>query len=201
MENAVQILNWAEGAILCVLVALSIWSISVMIDRRRVFKKALLADVLDAEKWIADANWVALKSWCEKEEGLAPLFIRTILQISNPTKESVEYVARSFISKERMRLEKGFNLLGTLGSNAPFIGLLGTVLGIMKAFSALSSEQIGSAQVMSAISEALLATAIGLFVAIPAVVAYNYFTSKLRQIVAKCDSLKNLYLSRIGNGR
>ena len=72
--------------------------------------------------------------------------------------------------------------MATLGSNAPFIGLFGTVLGIIEAFFALSADQMGSERVMSAISEALIATAAGLFVAIPALIAFNSFSNRLRMI-------------------
>ena len=73
--------------------------------------------------------------------------------------------------------------MATLGSNAPFIGLFGTVLGIIQAFAVLASTNAGTHAVMSGISEALVATAIGLFVAIPAVIAYNIFSKKLNPYV------------------
>ena len=75
--------------------------------------------------------------------------------------------------------------------------LFGTVLGIIEAFSALSTEQTGSGAVMASIAKALIATAAGLFVAIPAVVAYNVFAARLKAVIARCDALKNLYLSRL----
>src|SRR5207249_1363306 len=80
------------------------------------------------------------------------------------------------MAKERRALEKGGTFLGTLGNNAPFIGLLGTVLGVIEAFHQLGSNgqnQGAMGNVMSGIAEALIATGVGLFVALPAVVAYN----------------------------
>ncbi|MGC9007387.1 MAG: MotA/TolQ/ExbB proton channel family protein [Sulfurihydrogenibium sp.] len=81
----------------------------------------------------------------------------------------------------RLQLEKRLGILATFGNNAPFIGLFGTVLGVIKAFHHLgTSSEFGVRVVMTGISEALVATAMGLFVAIPAVIGYNYFVRKMR---------------------
>ena len=88
---------------------------------------------------------------------------------------------------EKRRLERRFAFLATLGSNAPFVGLLGTVIGILQAFEALGQAQsapggaFAPAQVMGAIAEALVATAVGLAVAIPAIVAFNAFQSRVKE--------------------
>lgn len=104
-----------------------------------------------------------------------------------------------FILTERPHLEKNLNFLATVGSNAPFIGLLGTVLGIMKAFNDLSSQQgnSGNEAVMQGIAHALVATAIGLFVAIPAVIAYNYFQKNVRNILISVETAKQLCIAYI----
>ena len=82
------------------------------------------------------------------------------------------------------------------GNNAPFIGLFGTVLGIIKAFSDLSRNQTGGAEVvMAGISEALVATAVGLLVAIPAVVAFNTLQGKIRRAMGRVDAMAHLILS------
>ena len=85
-------------------------------------------------------------------------------------------------------------MLGTLGNNAPFIGLFGTVLGIIRAFADLAAHPAavaGASTVMAGISEALVATAVGLFVAIPAVLAYNIFQRLLKRVVGRSQSLGN----------
>lgn len=107
-------------------------------------------------------------------------------------------------SKARLRveLERNLGILGTLGNNAPFVGLFGTVLGIIKAFADLSRNQTGGASaVMSGISEALVATAVGLMVAIPAVVAFNYFQGRVRKVLARVDALAHLVLSALPPAR
>lgn len=98
---------------------------------------------------------------------------------------------------EKLRLEKNLSFLGTVGANAPFIGLLGTVLGIITTFRML--EQAGtmgtadySAAVMGGIYEALVATAVGLLVAIPAVIAFNIFQRKVKLLLGEADALTNM---------
>jgi biopolymer transport protein ExbB len=94
-------------------------------------------------------------------------------------------------------LEQNLVLLGTVGSNAPFVGLFGTVLGVIKAFHELSLQGAasGGATVMRGISEALIATAVGILVAIPALVAYNYFKDHVKDALAESESLNHLALS------
>jgi biopolymer transport protein ExbB len=99
---------------------------------------------------------------------------------------------------EKNRLDRGLIIIGTTGSNAPFIGLFGTVLGIIKAFNDLKLKtEEAAASVMAGISEALVATAIGLLVAIPAVILYNYFKQKNKDKMANIRSISHLILSRM----
>ena len=94
------------------------------------------------------------------------------------------------IVREKQKMEQGLVILGTLGNNAPFIGLFGTVIGIIKAFHDLSMNPDGGPSVvMSGISEALVATAIGILVAIPAVIAFNFFNRVIRKRLANASSL------------
>lgn len=99
-------------------------------------------------------------------------------------------------SRERLGLEKHLGILGTLGNNAPFIGLFGTVLGIIRSFADLAKNQGGGAGVvMAGISEALVATAVGLLVAIPAVIAFNVFQGRVRRTLGRVDAVAHLILS------
>lgn len=110
--------------------------------------------------------------------------------------EGLAEVFNSFHMIERPKLEKNLNFLATVGSNAPFVGLLGTVLGIMKAFSDLAANSgSGNDAVMSGIAHALVATAVGLFVAIPAVIGYNYFQKLVRQSLQSIDVARELCLA------
>ncbi|HTZ11964.1 MAG TPA: MotA/TolQ/ExbB proton channel family protein [Candidatus Margulisiibacteriota bacterium] len=97
------------------------------------------------------------------------------------------------LSEEKVILESRIAILGTLGSNAPFVGLFGTVLGIIHAFHILAlNAKGGPAIVMAGISEALVATALGLFVAIPAVAAYNYFVRYIKKIMVESENFARL---------
>lgn len=105
---------------------------------------------------------------------------------------------------QRMKLERRLAYLGTLGNNAPFIGLFGTVIGVVQAFEQLGKQGMTTAasansgaptQVMSAIAEALVATAVGLVVAIPAVAFYNFYQRISRSILANTDALSHVLLS------
>ena len=103
-------------------------------------------------------------------------------------------------SRVRLDLERNLGILGTLGNNAPFIGLFGTVLGIIKAFADLAKNQNagGATVVMTGISEALVATAVGLLVAIPAVLAFNFFQGRIRRVLGRVDATAQAILAALG---
>ena len=96
----------------------------------------------------------------------------------------------------RKKFEGGLLFLGTLGNNAPFIGLFGTVLGIVTAFRELGSAQMGAmGNVMGGIAEALISTAVGILVALPAVVFYNVFQKKGADVEEQAGALGNVVLA------
>lgn len=107
------------------------------------------------------------------------------------------------VALQRLRLERGLAVLGTVGNNAPFLGLLGTVIGIVEAFEILGrpvaagASALAPAGIMSSIAEALVATAVGLFVAIPAVAAFNYFQRRIQSVVANTEALTNVLLAHL----
>ncbi|MDE2491275.1 MAG: MotA/TolQ/ExbB proton channel family protein, partial [Elusimicrobia bacterium] len=104
------------------------------------------------------------------------------------------------LSDERRILERHMIWLGTLGNNAPFIGLFGTVLGVIKAFHDLAQTGAGPEVVMSGLSEALIATAVGLLVALPCVFAFNAFSKHVRDLVGETEALGRR-LSATARGR
>lgn len=109
--------------------------------------------------------------------------------------KGLEEIFSSYAEIERPELEKRLNFLATVGSNAPFIGLLGTVFGIMDAFRSLATSQGDIQEVLKGISEALVATATGLLVAIPAVIAYNYFQKRVKRIMKSLECTKDVCVS------
>lgn len=122
---------------------------------------------------------------------LANVF-KYVFHNTNLTKEELTESAYNKLDQEIVKLEKGLGVLATLGAISPFIGLFGTVVGIIKSFSALSSIDTSHyAHVMSGIAEALIATAAGLFVAVPSVLFYNYFTKKIKLTLPLFDEAIN----------
>jgi biopolymer transport protein ExbB len=113
-------------------------------------------------------------------------------------RESLREVFDSARIQVKLGLEKNLLVLGTLGSNAPFVGLFGTVLGIIRAFNDLALQgTAGPSVVMRGISEALVATALGLLIAIPAVVSYNHFQGRIKRCLLNSERLCRLALARV----
>lgn len=109
---------------------------------------------------------------------------------------SVSRAMKAVYTREMDRLEAGLPLLASIGSTAPYIGLFGTVWGIMNAFTGLASlDNVSLAVVAPGIAEALVATAIGLFAAIPAVAAYNYYNNRILRLANRVDGFSEEFLN------
>lgn len=132
--------------------------------------KAMAASDAENNKWL----WFSIKS------PLMPVY-KYIFQHSDYEKDDLLQGSYTRLDKEVAKLEKGLHGLASLGAVSPFIGLFGTVIGIIRAFSALSVNEAASyTNVMSGIAEALVSTAAGILVAIPCVVFYNYFIKQIK---------------------
>ena len=119
----------------------------------------------------------------------APLtHIMRSLQARTHDGETREAIARVGLAQQRLRLRRYLPGLATIGSTSPFVGLFGTVLGVMTAFRGMSQAGLSGETMASGISEALSATALGLLVAIPAVLAYNYFLGRVQGFVLEIES-------------
>ena len=191
LSAVVDLAGGAATGILYLLIALSAIQLAILVERaivflrRRARRRRLeqLAAMLAAGK-LPDTAMLADASSLE-EQVLAAGLARAA---DGP--EAVDEVVTSKLAEGRHDLERRLSFLATLGNNAPFIGLLGTVLGIMHAFANLSAQagQV-SAEVMAGISEALVATGVGLMVAIPAVIAFNWFQRILKGRVIAAEAL------------
>lgn len=118
-----------------------------------------------------------------KNAGLAPEALEKIFDVQE--------------SKDRRALESGVAFLGTLGANAPFVGLAGTVMGVLVAFNEFAATGgQGSSEVMVAIARSLIATALGLLVAIPAVIAFNILRSRIKECLDSSREIRGLILAR-----
>ena len=188
--------------VLWLLILLSVVSFAVIIERGLYFWKMKLdmtsfTDQLT--KALESSNWDQVKSICESSPALACQTILRGIEARGRGNSAMEEAMTGFMIGQRQKLDHGLMVLGTLGNNAPFIGLFGTVLGIIIAFRDLAlNPQGGAAVVMRGISEALIATAVGLIVAIPAVVAYNYFQRVVKRHISTAEALSKLVLSHKG---
>jgi biopolymer transport protein ExbB/biopolymer transport protein TolQ len=211
-------MSWLAQGVVLVLFAMSAWSVGVMIDRWLAFSAArkqsrrfapAVAGALH-EGNLAEAIHLAE---LHKKSHLAKVLTAGLLEFqahSNSTKIPGGQVEASKRALERAgaivqaELERGLPSLATIGSTAPFIGLFGTVVGIINAFAGIEQQKTtGLAAVAGGISEALVTTAIGLFVAIPAVWMYNHFSAGLRYFAVEMDNssseLIEYFLNRTGN--
>jgi biopolymer transport protein ExbB len=179
--------------VLWLLCVLSVLSIAVMLERAVYFSSHSLKDSDGLAVKLAKGELDAVKKIIDGKKGMEAAVLREALGSIGSGPDSVEEVIAATVARERPQYERFLSFLGTLGSNAPFIGLFGTVLGIIKAFNDLGQTGAKGAAmqqtVMAGISEALVATAVGLAVAIPAVVAYNVLTRSLKVITSRTNAL------------
>lgn len=183
--------------VLYVLLALSVISIGATLERVLFFRKNKDAGK-DLDEKLAKAlyenDYAAVKRTLDQSRSLEASILRDALRWKKGGPAAVNDALESALGRARADLDRGATLLGTLGNNAPFVGLFGTIIGVIEAFSHLgaSAQGAGMAKVMGGIAEALIATGVGIFVAIPAVVAYNVFQKKAGDIEGHAQSLARL---------
>jgi biopolymer transport protein ExbB/TolQ len=182
------------------LVALSVASVAVILERALFFRRygRSRADLL--APLLASGRLEDARAAVEGREGLEAEVVRAALAAAPDGPASVAELVASTIRRERPAYDRGLGFLGTLGSNAPFLGLFGTVVGIIKAFADLgvgAAKGAGAAAVMGGLSEALVATAVGIFVAIPAVVAFNAYGRRVRAVIARAEALAHALASHL----
>ncbi len=196
-EKIIAVAHYMDNVVLWILIVLSVLSVGMILERffaltkissesqkvRTRIRVALQANSVDDFELIA-------KDMTSLEGRSASYALRHMKESGT---KGLEEVFNTFALTERPELERFLNFLATIGSNAPYIGLFGTVLGIMKAFNDLAqATDAGQQTVMAGIALALVATAAGLFVAIPAVIFYNYFNKKVKGIYQSLESVKEL---------
>jgi biopolymer transport protein ExbB len=213
-------MGFVAKAVVVILFIMSAWSVAIMIDRwlmfsaarkqSRVFVQqvagALREGKLDEAVSIAERN---------KKSHIAKVVATGLSEFQSassqvPDEEVIEAAKRGLersIAIVHAEMKRGLSGLATIGSTAPFVGLFGTVVGIINAFKGISAQKAaGLSAVAGGIAEALVATGLGLFVAIPAVWAYNYFTNKVEAFDVEMDNssmeLVNYFITRrAGSGR
>jgi biopolymer transport protein ExbB/TolQ len=199
-EKIFMLAKYADQAVLLILAVMSVVSIAMIFERfLSLGKMAEKSELVRSKiKSILTQNnlngFEDLAKDVDSLEGRAAS--HALKHIQGNGTDGFEEVFNSFVLNEKPELEKYLSVLATIASNAPFIGLLGTVLGIMKAFNDLAqSTEAGQQTVMAGISIALIATAAGLFVAIPAGMFFNFYTRKVKSMMNNLESVKELGLA------
>jgi biopolymer transport protein ExbB/TolQ len=198
IERLMKVALLGSEWVLYLMLALSVVSFSTMFERWLYFRKR--RDDLDElrrrlVKLLDQDDIEGVHKLLDKSPAVEARVAKEALRWLPGGADAMGDAVESELARVKLELERGSNLLGTLGNNAPFIGLLGTVLGVIIAFEALgkagqNTSQMGS--VMAGIAEALVATGVGLFVAIPAVVAYNVIQKRIGEIEAGSISFAKL---------
>ena len=192
-------------SVIIMLIACSIYSWAIIIEKFRLFKKINSeSDEFEERFWkskSAETFYNSLPS--NLDNPMALLFrdsMQTLLKAKNKSNlnERMSSMLEVNIEKQIVTIEKGFTFLATVGSTAPFIGLFGTVWGIMNSFQSIAiSRNTSLAIVAPGIAEALFATALGLLAAIPAVVAYNKYNNDSKKYSQKLENFSKRFLSII----
>ena len=209
-QGKALMLAMGASPVMYLMIALSVISLGIALERAvYLFRRSADVESLASklELHLADGDLegarVRLKQSASTE---AQVVLAGLAKVDGGAKAAAEAMIAA-TTVERMKLERGVAFLGTLGNNAPFLGLFGTVIGIIMAFEQLGHAGIGGAgggsaptEVMSSIAEALVATAVGLAVAIPSVATYNYFQRRIRTILASTAALTHVLLAWIEVG-
>lgn len=196
-EKIFTVAHLVDQVVLWILLILSVLSIGMILERFFALKKI----ASESQRVRARIKLALQSNSIEDVEDLArdPSSLEgraagyALKHMKDAGSKGLEEIFNTFALTERPELEKFLGFLATVGSNAPYVGLFGTVLGIMKAFNDLATApEAGQQTVMAGISMALVATAAGLFVAIPAVTFYNYYSKQVRGIFQNLESVKEL---------
>lgn len=200
IQNLAPALLILEKGLLALLLVLGASSLAIFLWRWRSYNKSQG----QPQKWIriltqemSSPRLPSLSLTAADDATLAGRVVRTGLANQGLNSDALDKVFEVQESAEKRELEKGLSFLGTVGANAPFLGLTGTVIGILVAFERFAaSGGKGSTEVMVSISQALVATAIGLVVAIPAVVFFNLLKQKSKSVLEGAREVRGLIVAR-----
>ena len=205
------LLSWGVDWVLWLLGLLSILTLVLFVERLLYYRSSRgdvreLAGRLDEH--LAKSRHDKSLELLDSARSVASSVAAAGLRLAGRGTESVREGMRSAIALERNRLQQRLNYLGTIGNNAPYIGLFGTVIGVIHAFEVLGqghaeggsgATQVASETVMFAVAEALVATAAGIFVAIPAVAAFNYLQRRSVEICSEAEVLSAMVLAYVSS--
>jgi biopolymer transport protein ExbB len=189
------------GAIIYPLLLCSIIGLAIVIEKiltlRR--KKVIIPEIVGLIENIKGPEDIGLAiSLCEKHSGPFPSIIRVGLENRKETKDDIKEALVDQGRQEVHQLERGLGVLETIAGIAPLLGLLGTVIGILKVFNIITALGVGQATALAGgISEALITTIVGLSIGIPALVGYNYFSKKAESLILEIEKHSGRLLSTL----
>jgi biopolymer transport protein ExbB/biopolymer transport protein TolQ len=203
IERLLKVALLGSSWVLYLLLGLSVLSFSTMAERWLFFRKR--NDDLDLLRYnlgrkLEQADVDGARALLDKSPSFEARVAREALRWAPGGPSAIQDIVESELARVKKEVERGLNLLGTLGNNAPFIGLFGTVLGVIIAFHQLGATGGNTSAmggVMAGIAEALVATGVGLFVALPAVVAYNLIQKKIGDIEVDAVALTKLLTAHL----
>jgi len=195
--NVIAVLR--DSFTLVILICCSMLSITFAVERWFVFRKAYVGNVDQLLRKVMDMAFkgklAEAKRYCLDLDNPAGRVLHYGLENYQAHCAQMDELLASKRQEEKMVMEKNLGILGTMGNIAPFIGLFGTVIGIIKAFRDLALSGVGGPTVVArGIAEALVATAAGLAVAIPAVILFNYFTRKTKIVMTELEVLSSRFV-------
>ena len=203
--------NFGATWVMQLMIALSVASVTIMLERGWFYysiRDDIPALAQSLRERLRSDDMAGALSLLEKSPSAEAAVVVAGLREADRGVKAADKAMRSAAALQKMKLERRLAFLGTLGNNAPFIGLFGTVIGVVQAFEQLGKQGMGAqgaqaasaaapTAVMSAIAEALVATAVGLAVAIPAVAAYNFYQRHTRAVLGNTDALTNVLLAHL----
>lgn len=205
IEDLGVIALWGSYAVIYALLMLSVLSFGLIIERivwfarRRVDVSALATKLLEHT---GARDMEAARALLAQGRSVEATVIAEVLPWYDAGPAALDQALQASVRDHRRHLHGGLTFLGTLGNNAPFIGLFGTVLGVITAFQQLGTDALGSMDnVMSGIGEALVATAVGILVALPAVAAYNAFQKRAMDIEENIARIGHLLMAQLERER
>jgi biopolymer transport protein ExbB len=200
------------GWVLWLLGGLSMASLALAVERWLYLRRRggdLEALARELDEHLQDGDFASARRVLETSPSVAARVAGAGLRLAERGTEAADKAMQSASALERSRLERWLAFLATVGNNAPFIGLFGTVVGVIHAFEELghaapghgatAAGQVASQAVMASIAEALVATAVGILVALPAVAAYNYLQRRVVTLLSGAEVLTNLVLAYIAD--
>jgi biopolymer transport protein ExbB/TolQ len=203
--------NFGAQWVMWLLIGLSVISVAIMLERAWFYwslRDDLPRLATDLRELLRTGDLDGAKKKMETSPSAEAAVVVAGLVEFDRGPRAAEEAMQGALALQRMRLERRLAYLGTLGNNAPFIGLFGTVIGVVQAFEALGRQSAVAAaqeaaagmapqEVMAPIAEARVATAVGLAVAIPAVATYNFFVRQMKSILGNTEALSRVLLAHL----